>query len=1776
MEWHSVSQLGQHKRETREGYVVYHDVVIARTGTQIYHEHEIPPLVGDSGGRVHVAREPEDVFDEASVRSFDGKPIVDDHPSEMVGPDNWADLAIGYLANPRRGKRPNDDVLLADLIFTTRKGIAKVSKGKRALSVGYTAEYHQDSPGTGRQHAIFCNHLALVDEGRCGSRCVILDGKPVWSEDTVQAPPPPRQTRKGLRQWLGLRIFAGNAKVLDWRYREHVTTRDEFNEADHPRDEDGKFTVAGGGGAGGGGGAAAKTSETFSKSKPPPHELHGVPFHHWAGHTNNAAWEHEAKQGQHFDEPEFKPTPGKKTGAGVIIQEPDGRVWIVHPTNGFGGYDATFPKGGVEADMTQKGTAIKEAFEESGLKVELTGFAGDVERSTSKARYYYAKRVGGTPAAHGWESSSVTLAPVEDLKTHLNHPVDHEMVDTLLTGLQQAPSPTPVAQQPGGAGAALPSVANWKKVGGQKGSNPAAQMEDESGAKHYVKFQKSDEHAKNEVLASRLYAAAGADALQPKLVDVGDGKLGTATRWAEGVKLIDHNSASERAAAQENFATHAWLANWDAPGLTYDNQGVINGQMHTLDVGGSLLFRAQGGPKGAAFGNAATEWDTLRMPNNVQAHKLFGEMTDEQLKDSAKRVAIIPDETIKAMVAEHGPGTEMDKAGLASKLIARKHDIIAKAGLTEADLKPSATEPALPPEAAHMAPPPAEPLGPHEPVPEGVPLAKAAHVANSTAAQGIMAQVKAHIAEGGDPTDTVKAIKAYAAAKVNSDYARHANALLAHLEQHHGLAKGELGKAMAKGATAPPPEPKAKAPAPAPEPTPAAAVEPVAPSEPTPPPPTPEPEPTATEPAPAKTPKTYDPSTLGTPEASTAAPSPVGGIPEPTEGYNSQKKLHALIQGHKGSTAEKIAAVEKAKGNYVSEENKAYADKILAHLQGAGGTQPAEAASAETPKPEADNMAQEYLHADLQNHTGTKAEKLAMIEKHSSVWANPDNKAYAASLKAHVEAQPEPEAASQPAAEPDYLKTLFSADPDKTATLPGFEKGNPVHEYLHGVMHDPDLDDGQKIDKAKTEHALSLAPENKAYAQKIVEHFGGEITPEDEAYANSVHEAQTAFTPEPDHATMPKPDGSNLSQEALHEEIVNHTGTTAEKIAHAESAKNGWQGAANKEYANAVIAHLKTLPEAAEPAAGGPNAPEKGDITQEWLHKVATDPNMTNAEKLAEAQKTHSLVSHPDNKAYAEHIIQHLGGTVAPEASAEPAAGLPEPNDNTSMTQTALKEDLEKHAGTTAEKIAYVQQEKSAMQHEPNKAYADKLIAHLKSQPDAPAGSSIAYHEPEGLPYKPYGWKAGNILAAASTEGTSLAEKIKAVQALSGEGINNYKQGVIKALKAANVGLPKPAAGKKAQAHLHKAVQNETTLQGKLDVLHNNAGHWTLPQNIAYKEALTEAVHKQHSATPGGAATTPSASPAATPAATPTPAAPKPAPPPGPVAGPDPAPNSNKQKEIHEIANHPTDTHEVKIAKITSIANIANPGGTTQAYANTYLKAMGAPEVSAPAPYNPYAPTPQSGGAASGPKPSTTHAISPNKMKTARAQKLHAGAAKISSGEDPQAAKALPSMDRKWWSKIPAASRAAVKSYKGGSSAINGQLRKEGSWSQHTQNEIDHLDELFEHPENVLQQDVILRRGEGVDQSVIDKHMADLAKGAIVRPHRTGFTSTSMASKAAFGSKNVIYEIIAKKGTQAVGMWANDPSFHSENEVLLRHGTSFEVYEIEKVGSQYIYRCHTL
>jgi 8-oxo-dGTP pyrophosphatase MutT (NUDIX family) len=130
-------------------------------------------------------------------------------------------------------------------------------------------------------------------------------------------------------------------------------------------------------------------------------------------------------------EPPFSCPSGLKPAAGVVIEEPEGRVWVVHPSNGFAGYKATFPKGTVDHGGSLQETAIREAWEESGLLVELVSWLIDVPRTQSFTRYYRARRVGGSPAAMGWETQAVALVPKDQLIEHLNQAVDHQIVAAL-------------------------------------------------------------------------------------------------------------------------------------------------------------------------------------------------------------------------------------------------------------------------------------------------------------------------------------------------------------------------------------------------------------------------------------------------------------------------------------------------------------------------------------------------------------------------------------------------------------------------------------------------------------------------------------------------------------------------------------------------------------------------------------------------------------------------------------------------------------------------------------------------------------------------------------------------------------------------------------------------------------------------------------------------------------------------------------------------------------------------------------------------------------------------------------------------------------------------------------------------------------------------------------------------------------------------------------------------------------------------------------------------
>jgi hypothetical protein len=92
-----------------------------------------------------------------------------------------------------------------------------------------------------------------------------------------------------------------------------------------------------------------------------PAKLNGITMTAWLDvPTSVQAWDNVEGQCE-FEEPPFDPPAGKMPAAGVVVEEPDGRFWLVAPSNAFGGYTATVPKGRIEGHLNRQASAIREA-----------------------------------------------------------------------------------------------------------------------------------------------------------------------------------------------------------------------------------------------------------------------------------------------------------------------------------------------------------------------------------------------------------------------------------------------------------------------------------------------------------------------------------------------------------------------------------------------------------------------------------------------------------------------------------------------------------------------------------------------------------------------------------------------------------------------------------------------------------------------------------------------------------------------------------------------------------------------------------------------------------------------------------------------------------------------------------------------------------------------------------------------------------------------------------------------------------------------------------------------------------------------------------------------------------------------------------------------------------------------------------------------------------------------------------------------------------------------
>jgi hypothetical protein len=240
-----------------------------------------------------------------------------------------------------------------------------------------------------------------------------------------------------------------------------------------------------------------------------------------------------------------------------------------------------------------------------------------------------------------------------------------------------------------------------EKPGGTVNGAGSGIYQDADGQKHIVKHafggggsapykywadDPGDEHARSEVLATKLALAAGVPAPECQLTDLAaagfPGKTGIASALVD-ISAGKYSDPQWVKVAQQQFAVHAWLGNWDVVGASQDNMVTgPDGLPVCIDWGGSLLFRAQGKKKWLegdnTFGPEVAEWDTFTS-GSFDAVKLFGSMTAVQKVESAKKVAAISDEAIDALVNEWGPSNPAEREKLRSVLKARRDNIVKRA-----------------------------------------------------------------------------------------------------------------------------------------------------------------------------------------------------------------------------------------------------------------------------------------------------------------------------------------------------------------------------------------------------------------------------------------------------------------------------------------------------------------------------------------------------------------------------------------------------------------------------------------------------------------------------------------------------------------------------------------------------------------------------------------------------------------------------------------------------------------------------------------------------------------------------------------------------------------------------------------------------------------------------------------------------------------------------------------------------------------------------------------
>lgn len=217
---------------------------------------------------------------------------------------------------------------------------------------------------------------------------------------------------------------------------------------------------------------------------------------------------------------------------------------------------------------------------------------------------------------------------------------------------------------------------------GNIGGSTGAKLVERDGQKYVMKQHHGKEgQVHSEVATNQLYNLLGGKQLAPntELIEH-NGKAAMLAEHIPDAKQLSELTGQElkdaQASVREHFALDSLLSNWDVVGLESDNILVSEAGVHRVDNGGSLEYRAQGGPKGAAFGDKVGEIDSLRdRSRNYSAAKVFGKTSDSQIRSQVAGLASRFDRSkVEAVFKQSGYSASKAKE-LSGKLERRLGDL---------------------------------------------------------------------------------------------------------------------------------------------------------------------------------------------------------------------------------------------------------------------------------------------------------------------------------------------------------------------------------------------------------------------------------------------------------------------------------------------------------------------------------------------------------------------------------------------------------------------------------------------------------------------------------------------------------------------------------------------------------------------------------------------------------------------------------------------------------------------------------------------------------------------------------------------------------------------------------------------------------------------------------------------------------------------------------------------------------------------------------------------